>query len=170
MEQEAWLSGAVEKVSPILMPAVHALMQAGRDVEKAVENLTVAELWTKPNDAPSVGFHLLHIAGSIDRLLAYSRGEKLNEAQFAELRAENLIDDSLNGADIMSKTFERIEIAIREISLTPVEILFEKRAVGRKQLPTNVFGLLFHIAEHTQRHVGQIVATAKIIRQTNQNF
>ena len=163
MEQEAWLSGAIENVPPILMPAVHALMQSVRDIEKAVVNLTFEELWAKPNNAPSVGFHLLHIAGSIDRLLTYSRGEKLNDAQFAELRAEGQIEKTLDVAAISQKAIQTIEKAIREISLTPVEILFENRTVGRKELPTNVFGLLFHIAEHTQRHVGQIVATAKIV-------
>ena len=167
--EEAWLSGAVENVPPILMPAVHALMQAARDVEKAVKNLTIEELWTTPNGAPSVGFHLLHIAGSIDRLLAYSRGEKLTEARFAELRAETEIDITANVVTITQKAIERIEKAIREISLTPVEFLFEKRTVGRERLPTNVFGLLFHIAEHTQRHVGQIVATAKIVGNTSKS-
>jgi hypothetical protein len=40
--------------------------------------------------------------------------------------------------------------------------LAEPRAVGRKQLPTTVIGLLIHIAEHTQRHVGQAIAAAKL--------
>ena len=167
--EEAWLSGAVENVPPILMPAVHALVQGARDVEKAVKNLTVQELWTKPNGAPSVGFHLLHIAGSIDRLLTYARGEKLTDEQFAELHAEAEINYSANVAVITQKAIEWIEKAIREISLTPVEFLFEKRTVGRERLPTNVFGLLFHIAEHTQRHVGQIVATAKIVGNTSKS-
>ena len=163
MEQEAWVSGAVENVPPILMPVIHALMQGVHDVEKAVKNLTIEELWTKPNGAPSVGFHLLHMAGSIDRLLTYSRGEKLNDKQFAELRAETQIQTGANVVTITQKAIENIEKAIREISLTPIESLFEKRTVGRQELPTNVFGLLFHIAEHTQRHVGQIVATAKVV-------
>ena len=169
MEQEAWVSGAIENVPPILMPAVHALMQGARDIEKAVKNLTLEELWIKPNGAPSVGFHLLHIAGSIDRLLTYSRGEKLNDEQFAELRAEIEIEMAANVTTILQKVLENIEKAIREISLTPIESLFEKRTVGRQELPTNVFGLLFHIAEHTQRHVGQTVATAKIIGHSSKN-
>lgn len=165
MEQEAWLSGAIEGVAPILMPAAHALQQAMRDVKRAAENLTGEELWTKPRGAPSVGFHLLHIAGSIDRLLTYTRGEKLTAEQFAELAAESAEGVSFNTKELTQKAVERIEKAIDEIKSTPGETLFEKRTVGRKELPTNVFGLLFHIAEHTQRHTGQVVTTARIVRK-----
>jgi uncharacterized damage-inducible protein DinB len=169
MEQEAWLSGKIEDVSPILMPAAHALLQAVRDIEKSTKILSNEELWMKPNDAPSVGFHLLHIAGSIDRLLTYSHGEKLSEAQFAELRAETEINEFETVEAVLSKVFERTDNAIDAIKSTPQEILFEERTVGRKELPTNVFGLLFHIAEHTQRHVGQIITTAKLIGMNQNN-
>jgi uncharacterized damage-inducible protein DinB len=164
MEQEAWLSGALENVSPLLMPAAHALLQAARDIKRAASDLSAEGLCAKPNGAPSVGFHLRHIAGSIDRLLTYARGEKLSDEQFAELDAESEIDDSTNAGELVGKTIRRIEDAIEEISLTPEKTLFENRVVGRLELPTNVFGLLFHVAEHTQRHVGQIVATATIVR------
>jgi uncharacterized damage-inducible protein DinB len=162
--EEAWLSGRIEGVSPILMPAAHALVQAARDIEKAVADLPGEELWTKPNGAASVGFHLLHVAGSVDCLLTYARGENLNAAQFAVLAAENEIHQTENPETLARKAIESIENAILEIKRTPVENLFEERTVGRKRLPTNVFGLLFHIAEHTQRHVGQIITTAKIVR------
>lgn len=164
MEHEAWLSGALEDVSLMLMPAAHALVQAARDIERATENLTEHEVWAKPNGAPSVGFHLLHIAGSCDRLLTYARGENLSHKQFALLAAESEVDDSLNATLLTRNAVAEIENAIAQIRSTPEEILFEKRAVGRKRLPANVFGMLFHIAEHTQRHVGQIISTAKIVR------
>lgn len=162
--EEAWLSGKIEDVAPLLMPAAHALRQAARDIEKAVEELNSEELWMKPNGAASVGFHLLHVAGSIDRLMSYARGENLSEAQFLALAAESELHDSETAETLARRAIERIEKAITEIKQTPREILFEERTVGRKRLPTNVFGLLFHIAEHTQRHVGQIVTTAKIVR------
>ncbi len=161
--EEAWLSGPIENISPLLMPAAHALVQAAADIEKNIDDLMNEELWTKPNGAPSVGFHLCHIAGSINRLLTYCRDEKLNERQFAELAEETKINDSLDAEILTRKVLERIGEAVRVIGSTTEESLLEKRTVGRKQLPTNVFGLLFHIAEHTQRHVGQIVATAKIV-------
>lgn len=162
--EEAWLSGKIENVAPVLMPAAHALVQAARDIEKAVEDLSDAQLWTKPCGAASVGFHLLHVAGSIDRLLTYARGRSLSEAQFAELAAENERQRPETPQTLAARAIGRIENAILEIKQTPPESLFEERTVGRKRLPTNVFGLLFHIAEHTQRHVGQIVTTAKIAR------
>ena len=163
MQQEAWLSGALEGVSPMLMPAAHALIQAARDVREATKNLTEMEVWAKPNDVPSVGFHLLHIAGSCDRLLTYARGEKLSAEQFTALAAEREINHSMNAALLTQKAITEIEKVNEEISLMLDKTLFEKRTVGRREMPTNVFGLLFHIAEHTQRHVGQIIATAKIV-------
>jgi uncharacterized damage-inducible protein DinB len=164
MEQESWLSGALEEFSPILMPAAHALVQAERDVEKAVSNLATKELWMKLNGAPSVGFHMLHIAGSIDRLLTYARGENLNQEQFNFLSAETDSSQTANTAEVLQLTKQSFHAALETIKKTSDEILFEPRTVGRMKLPTNVFGLLFHIAEHTQRHTGQIIATAKIVR------
>ena len=168
--EEAWLSGQIEDVAPVLMPAAHALVQAARDIEKAVEGLSDAQLWTKPCGAASVGFHLLHVAGSIDRLLTYARGASLNERQFAELAAENERHEAETAQTLARRAIERIENAILEIKQTPPASLLEDRTVGRKRLPTNVFGLLFHIAEHTQRHVGQIVTTAIIVRAASQNL
>lgn len=57
-----------------------------------------------------------------------------------------------------------IERALGAIRATPKESLFEARTIGWKALPTNIIGLMFHIAEHTQRHTGQVITTAKIIR------
>jgi uncharacterized damage-inducible protein DinB len=165
MQQEVWLSGPVEGVSPILMPVAHALLQAVADIEKVIEDLTVEELWTKPNGAPSVGFHLLHIAGSVDRLLTYSLGESLTENQFAELAGETKAADSASAQMLAANTIKRIQSALDALRSTPDEILLDKREVGREKLPSNVFGLLFHIAEHTQRHVGQAITTATIVRK-----
>lgn len=170
MEQEAWLSGAIEDVSPLLMPAAHALVQAARDIERATTNLSDAELWATLNGAPSVGFHLLHIAGSCDRLSTYARGDALSDEQFAALDAENKADNSRNVVELAANAIGEIEKILTQIGSIPVETLFERREVGRRRLSTNVFGLLFHIAEHTQRHVGQIVATAKIVGAAKNEF
>jgi hypothetical protein len=80
-EPEAWLRGPLDGIDPVLMPAAHALVQAGEDLQQAASDLTVEQLWVTPGGAASPGFHLRHIAGSIDRLLTYARGEQLNEAQ-----------------------------------------------------------------------------------------
>lgn len=162
MEREAWLNGKLEGYAPIVMPAAHALVQAIADLKKAVQNLSVEELTARPNDAPSIAFHLRHIAGSVDRLLTYSRGAELNEAQFNFLKSENEKPNQ-TAHELTELAVAEIRNALEELQSIQTETLFEERFVGRQKLPTNVFGLLFHIAEHTARHVGQIVTTAKIV-------
>jgi uncharacterized damage-inducible protein DinB len=165
MEREAWLNGQLAEFSPIVMPAAHALVQAIADLQKATKNLSREELVTRPNDAPSVAFHLRHIAGSIDRLLTYARGEELTDAQFDFLKSETNDEAVLTAAELTEKAIEEIRNALETLKNVQREKLFEPRYVGREKLPTTVFGLLFHIAEHTARHVGQIVTTAKIVKK-----
>ncbi len=162
--REAWLEGKLENIDRLLMPAAHALVEARRDIERAAGRLTPTQLWQKPvENIASTGFHLRHIAGSIDRLLTYARGESLSERQLAWLAQENSADAAENAEQLISQTRTQIEIALDAIRAVEIETLFEPRFVGRERLETTVFGLLFHIAEHTQRHVGQIVTTAKIV-------
>ena len=157
------MSGALPDVKLILMPAAHALVEARRNIETATKDLNDTEVWAKPNNAPSVAFHLRHIAGSIDRLLTYTRGEKLTDAQFDFLRRESEFDHSETAETLTAKAVQAVETALEVLRRTDENILFEPRFVGRQNLPTNVFGLLFHIAEHTQRHTGQIVTTARVV-------
>lgn len=65
---------------------------------------------------------------------------------------------------LVESVSRRIENALTFIKATSEESLLEARAIGREHLPTNALGLLFHIAEHTQRHTGQIITTARIVR------
>lgn len=163
-EREAWLSGTLEGVSPALMPAAHALIQAARDIEQAAQGLTVIQVWTRPHGAPSAGFHLRHIAGSVNRLLTYARGEQLSDGQLALLAAESHANDEDDGTSLAKLAKREIDEAVAVIKTIDETTLFDSRGVGRERLPTNVIGLLFHIAEHTQRHTGQIVTTAKVVR------
>jgi uncharacterized damage-inducible protein DinB len=164
-QPEAWLRGPFEGVAPMLMPASHALVQASEDLERAVSGLTVEQLWVKPGGAASVGFHLRHIAGSIDRLLTYARGEQLTEAQRQAMPLEQQPGDPpADAAALVREAQAAIERALAAILAVRKESLFDPRAIGRQALPTNVFGLLCHIAEHAQRHTGQIITTVKIVR------
>ncbi len=165
MAEEAWLSGKLDGVSPLMMPAAHALQQAIIDLKNSAAHLTLEELLTKPNGAPAVAFHLRHIAGSADRLLTYARGEELSAAQFEFLKRETAETSDSSAEQLVEQSVSAIEDALRFCRTVSPEILFEERFVGRKKLPTTVFGLLFHIAEHTARHVGQIITTAKIVRK-----
>lgn len=162
--EEAWLSGKLEGFAPVMMPAAHALVECAKDLRKHAADLSRSELDARPNNAPSIAFHLRHIAGSIDRLLTYARSDQLNKTQFAELRSEKEETNEAS-AQLTEKAIVKINEALETLKITPLDSLFEPRYVGRKKLETNVFGLLFHIAEHTARHTGQIVTTAKIVRQ-----
>lgn len=164
MKREAWLDGKLENFSLVKMPVAHALVQAKYEIETAPE-LDFEELTTRPNNASSAAFHLKHIAGSIDRLLTYTRGEKLSEKQFDFLRAETSEDADFNFEKLKNEAVKAINHALEYLRDFPEENLFGERFVGREKLSTNVFGLLFHIAEHTARHVGQFVTTAKIVKK-----
>ncbi len=161
---EAWLRGPIDGISDWLQPAAHALLQAYQELETAADTVPEDRLWERPGGAASVGFHLLHVVGSTDRLLTYARGEQLNDEQMAELRAESTPPDPPPGVDELlirlDQAVDRMFDVLRE---TPDTALLEPRGVGRKQLPTNVLGILMHAAEHAQRHAGQAVTTAKVL-------
>jgi hypothetical protein len=161
---EVWLRGPVPGVSPLLQPVAHALLQAVEDVRRTVEPLPVAHLWARPGGAPSVGFHVRHASGSLDRLFTYARGEALSAEQRAFLENEaEPGSPPLEGAALALEFERQVERALAQLRSTPETTLLEPRGVGRLQLPSTVLGLLVHAAEHTQRHVGQIITTAKIV-------
>jgi len=161
-----WLRGPVEGFPAELQPAVHALMQAVEDVEAAVTPLSVDEIWAKPGGAASIGFHARHIVGALDRLYSYARGLALSETQIAYMKAEGVAGDPApDGAALVNLVKTGVDAALGQLRSTPVSELADVRTVGRKQLPTTVLGLLFHGAEHSTRHAGQIITTAKVVRQ-----
>jgi uncharacterized damage-inducible protein DinB len=164
MAAEAWLGGPVPGVDPYLMPVAHALLQSRTDLAQATEGLTANQLWARPGGAASIGFHLRHVAGSIDRLLTYARGQALSDAQRSAAAAEGAVGPEDDVAPLVAAMSAAIEAALAQLRETPRATLLEPRAVGRAQLPSTVLGLLFHVAEHTQRHTGQVIATAKVVR------
>src|SRR5512146_2338705 len=87
MSTEAWLEGPHPGIDPYLMPVAHGLVQVGRDLER-VTDLTTEQLWSRPGGAASVGFHLKHVAGVLDRLPTYARGETLGHEQLKDLQEE----------------------------------------------------------------------------------
>jgi uncharacterized damage-inducible protein DinB len=161
---EAWLNGPVSDVDGYLQPVAHSLLQAREDLPHIAAGLTADELWERPGGAASLGFHLLHAAGSLDRLFTYARGEVLTAEQRQALSDES---EALRDQDpdaLAAYVVAAIERALVQLRATPREILLEPRKVGRKGLPSTVLGLLFHGAEHTMRHVGQAIATGKVVR------
>jgi uncharacterized damage-inducible protein DinB len=147
------------------MPVVHSLLQLREELGRLAPSLSEEQLWTRPGGAAaSVGFHVTHLAGSLDRLLTYARGEGLNDRQRAALEAEDSPHPARESPAVVFRLAQdAIDEAIVQVCGTPVETLGEERHVGRAALPSTVRGLLFHAAEHAQRHAGQIVTTARIV-------
>jgi uncharacterized damage-inducible protein DinB len=161
---EVWLRGAVEGVAPYLQPVAHALLQCREEVELHVAALTPEQLWRRPGGAAAIGYHVRHAAGSLDRLFTYARGEALSPEQMAALKAEGEPDVAEGAAARAIEGFNRaIDRALEQLRRTDSSTLLDARAVGRARLPSTVLGLLFHAAEHTQRHMGQMVTTIKVI-------
>lgn len=162
---EVWLRGPVDGVPSLLQPVAHALLQAREEVESALVGFPAHKLWERPAGVASVGFHLQHLAGVLDRLFTYARGETLTEAQFEALRSEaEPRDQSASTSTLIAQLSVAVEKAVAELRVYENESLTESREVGRARLPSTVLGLLFHAAEHTQRHVGQLLVTARVVQ------
>jgi len=158
---EPWLRGPTD-VSPLAAPILYAFQQAREDLAKYTESLTPEQLWATPHGLESVGFHVRHIAGSTDRLMTYLQGRQLTPSDLRALEAE--ATPGATREELLAElnaAFERAAIIVRAIEPAT---LADFREVGRKRLPTTVIGLLTHIAEHTQRHVGQAISAAKLAR------
>jgi hypothetical protein len=164
-EPEVWLRGALPDVAPLLQPVAHSLLQCRLEVRATVPTLTVTTVWATPAGAASAGYHVRHAIGSLDRLLTYARGEQLSSAQQRALVAEKHADERDDIREVLVAEFDdAVERALAQVRGTDPATLLEPREVGRARLPSTVIGLLFHAAEHTQRHVGQLVTTAKVVR------
>jgi uncharacterized damage-inducible protein DinB len=157
---EPWLRGTLTETSPLLRAVLHALQLAKEDVERWCRSLSDGELNARPAGLPSVAFHILHMARSVDRLLTYAQGDSLNEAQFLELKTEQ---ETRRKEELFAEFTASLENAAARIRNFRPSELEERRSVGKKHLPTTVGGLLVHIADHTQRHVGQAITTAKVV-------
>ena len=161
---EVWLRGPVEGYEPLLLPVVHALMQVREDVERLVRSVPPGDVWARPGGAASIGFHVRHLGGALDRLLTYARGEALSEAEIARARSEVEPGDPVPGlGEVALATCGSIDRALGQLRDTSADELLESRMVGRAGLPSTTIGLLFHAAEHSARHAGQAISTAKIL-------
>ena len=162
---EAWLRGPVDGVPTELMPVAHSLTDAIEEIEPAVVGLDSDRVWARPGGAASIGFHLRHARGSIERLLTYARGEALAPDQLAEIAREgDPGEDPADARSLFADLREAVERVLEVLRQTTSDDLDRPRTVGRAGLPSTTRGLLFHIAEHTRRHAGQIVTTAKIVQ------
>jgi uncharacterized damage-inducible protein DinB len=162
---ELWLRGPLEGVHPVVMPVFFTFAQVREDLGKHIRGLTREDVWRNLRGAASLGFHIKHIAGSVDRLTTYLEGGKLNETQMQFMREEGQSDADLDELlRLMDATLHKSEEQLKQVDPAT---LYDARAVGRKALPTTVIGLIVHLAEHTQRHPGQAITTIKMLRETS---
>lgn len=158
---EPWLRGMLTEVPPIQRAVLHALELAQEDLERWCGSLTDEELNACPHGIASVAFHLRHIARSLDRLLTYAEGKQLAPGQIALLKSE--LEPGARSSTLLSELHSALAASAARVRSFGTEQINEPRKVGKKELPTTVGGLLVHVADHTQRHVGQAVTTSKIV-------
>lgn len=161
--REPWLRGPLPGVPPVIGALIHSFQHAREDLAKWTHGLTDEQVWKAHGNIAPVGFQIRHIGGSVDRLMTYALGGQLSVAQFSALNREHEPGESLAGLLAnLDEIFEKAEATAR--GLDPAEF-DQTRAIGRSRLTTTLGGLLVHIAEHTQRHVGEAIITAKLSRQ-----
>ena len=167
---EVWQRGAVPDVPLLLQPVAHALLQIGEEAHRIMEDFPDELLWERPADVAPPAFHLQHIRGVIDRLFTYARKEQLREDQMHSLLMEDKQEkNQLTARELIEQLDKQIGQAIKELADVKEDTLNEVRGVGRKQIPTTLIGLYFHTAEHSMRHIGQLLVTVRILKAAQQN-
>ncbi len=162
VQPEPWLRGTLREIPAVVRAVLHALELAREDVTHWCSGLTGVEVNARPMGLPSVAFQVQHITGSADRLLTYAEGRQLEPAQLESLRSETEPVPVM--PHVMLRDFDRaMEQAMARVRAFAGQDLEQSRAVGRRALPTSIGGLLVHVADHTQRHVGQTVTTVKVL-------
>jgi len=162
---EVWQRGPLPDILPVLQPIAHALLQAREEVNEYMIAFPVELLWHRPAGMASTGFHLQHLSGVLDRVFTYARNEKLSEFQFEQLAEEG--NDSATGytvSDLVGRFNKQVDVALAQIKVTDESTFGDFRGIGRAGLPSTVIGLLVHGAEHTMRHVGQLMVTVAVVK------
>jgi len=164
--KEVWLRAeTIPNLSPILQPAANALLEAAEEISIFLKDFPDSKLWEKPAGCASVGFHLLHISGFLGRLLTYADGKMLSKQQLQYLQSENG-QQPTDLKTLLHKALQTIHQTVEKLKTYPESSFAETRYVGRAQIPTTTIGLLFHAAEHTMRHIGQLLVTARVLQST----
>ncbi|MBT9189662.1 DinB family protein [Zobellia russellii] len=163
---EVWLRGPVPGIPSLLQPAAHALLQSSEEIERYLQDFPEDQLWTKIAGRASVGFHLKHITGVLDRMITYAKSKGLTDSQFSYLANEGKPTAELCAADLVLNFQNKTKEALLFFETLNEATLKEPRTVGRKKLPSTTLGLLFHAAEHSQRHVGQLLVTVSFLTKS----
>ena len=164
-KKEVWLRGPLPGIPGLLQPVAHALLQAREEVNELMKNFPDELLWERPAGTASPGFHLQHMVGVLDRLFTYANAQLLSEEQLNWLEMEEKPSPQTNTVVLLVHQFNRqVDTAIEQLKKTKEGSLLQSKGVGRAQIPSTVLGLLVHAAEHTMRHLGQLIVTARILK------
>ncbi len=159
---EPWLRGPVADAAPLIQPVLHSFQQVRENLRTHTEGVADEAVWRDLGPIPTLGFQLRHIAGSVDRLTTYLMGGQVSPEQIAVLKAESTPEGGL--AELLDGVDAALAASEALLRTIDAATLYEPRYIGRKQLPSSVLGLLVHLAEHTQRHLGQAITTAKLLK------
>lgn len=162
---EVWMRGPISGLIPYLQPVAHAILQAREEVNLMMIDFPNELIWERPNGVASVAFHLQHLLGVLDRLFTYANNQILNEEQLELLALESDSTQFLTVKMLLTRFNNQVNKALTQLKNIEEKTLLESRGIGRKQIPTNQLGLLFHAAEHTQRHVGQLLVTVRMLKK-----
>lgn len=147
---------------PLKSAIFHSLQMAEEDVVRWTQDLSLRQLWLSPGGAAPIGFHIRHIARSLDRMLTYAEGHALSDLQLNLLRLE--LEPGASLEDLLAEFRAALAETRRRVETIDTGDLSARREVGRARLPTTLLGLLLHLCEHTQRHTGQVVSLARVTR------
>jgi hypothetical protein len=162
---EVWLRGPLDKIPGLLQPVAHALLQAMEEVNAIMDGFPDVLLWERPVGLASPGFHLQHLKGVLDRLFTYAKGELLDQQQLDRLSSEGKPDGKyITAADLVKQFDSQVDVALLQLQNENESSLAAIRGVGRSQLKSTVIGLYVHAAEHTMRHLGQLLVTVKVLK------
>lgn len=162
---EVWQRGPIKDIPDLLQPVVHALLQAREELNKLMKDFPNDLLWEKPAGVASPAFHLQHLSGVLDRVFTYARNEKLTPEQLTQLQQEDqTFIENLTVPKLINRFDLQVNNALMQLKNTDEHSLTEARGVGRKLIPSTVIGLLMHAAEHTMRHLGQLIVTIRVIK------
>ena len=163
-QPEVWLRGPLAGIPALVQPVAHALLQAKEEIHEMMNDFPIELLWQRPAGVASPAFHLQHIAGVLSRLFTYAAGQPLSSQQLVYLKTEGVQTAGITIPQLLNQLDAEIASCLDILRSIDEARLTEPRGVGRMQLPSTVLGLLFHAAEHTMRHTGQLLVTVRVLK------
>jgi len=162
---EFWLRGPLEGIPILLNPIAACFLQVQAELREMLKDFPEEKLWVNPLGIASVGFHLNHLKGVMNRLFTYARGESLSVEQLSFLTLEeNPTGERIELEQLLHDFDEEVKKSMDQLKNENIDTLSLERKVGRKGLPSTVMGLYIHSAEHSMRHLGQILVTVKMVK------